>query len=173
MKILLQCCAFCLVISCNFLFAKENADVIVAQDGSGDFITIQEAINTAPVNAKEYFVIFIKNGVYNEKLFIEKNFIALVGEDRDSTIIVTAELRDIWRQSHADDWGVATINIQNGVTDLVFANLTAKNNFADVYPDNPDKNGHTMTIRGGGNRIIIIWTYGYNFWINYDLFIKD
>ncbi|OGB98709.1 hypothetical protein A2V82_09215 [candidate division KSB1 bacterium RBG_16_48_16] len=137
-------------------FAGENADVIVAQDGSGDFTTIQAAIDAAPVNARQHFVILIKKGVYNEKLFIEKNFIALVGENRDSTIIVTAELRDIWRETHADDWGVATINIQSGVNDLIIANLTAKNNFADLNADHPGKNGHTMTIRGGGNRVIII-----------------
>jgi pectinesterase len=137
-------------------FARENADVIVAQDGSGDFTTIQAAINAAPVNGTRHFVILIKKGIYNEKLFIEKNFIALVGEDQDSTVIVTAELRDIWRETHADDWGVATINIQNDVSDLILTNLTAKNNFADLNPDYPGKNGHTMTIRGGGNRVVII-----------------
>ena len=139
--------------------------VLPAPDGEIDdpsqvvkdpFTTIQAAIDAAPVNARQHFVILIKKGVYNEKLFIEKNSIALVGEDRDSTIIVTAELRDIWRETHADDWGVATINIQSGVSDLIIANLTANNNFADLNADHPGKNGHTMTIRGGGNRVIII-----------------
>ena len=136
--------------------ASERADLIVAQDGSGDFTTIQAAIDTAPNNAAKHFVILIKKGTYNEKLFIEKNYIALVGEDRDSTIVVISLLRDDWRIDHPDDWGVATINIGNGVTNLVLANLTVKNNFAELYPDDPRKTSHCMAIRGGGDRVIIV-----------------
>ncbi|MBN2520398.1 MAG: hypothetical protein JXB17_07840, partial [Bacteroidales bacterium] len=139
----------------NIAYALEF-DAIVAKDGSGNYLTIQEAINAAPSNSTVPFIIFIKNGEYNEKLYFQKSFITLIGEDRDSTIIVTAELRRVWRETNPGDWGVATINIENGITDLTFANLTIKNNFAEVYPDFPDNNDHTMAIRGGGHRIILI-----------------
>jgi pectinesterase len=67
--------------------AGERADIIVAKDGSGDFETIQAAIDAVPAENNALKIILIKNGVYVEKLMIKTNFIALVGEDRDSTRI--------------------------------------------------------------------------------------
>lgn len=61
--------------------------MIVAQDGSGDFITIQEAIDHIPPNSAERVVIRIKNGVYKEKLHLEKSNVSLVGDDPQKTII--------------------------------------------------------------------------------------
>ncbi|MDA6068282.1 pectinesterase family protein [Flavobacterium sp. AC] len=64
-------------------------ELTVAKDGSGDFKTIQEAINNVRDNADKHVVITIKPGVYKEKLVIpaSKNFITLKGTDRDKTII--------------------------------------------------------------------------------------
>lgn len=67
--------------------AAETADIIVAQDGSGDFTNIQEAINSVPSNNSELKIILIKNGVYNEEIRIDTDYIGLVGEDLDSTRI--------------------------------------------------------------------------------------
>ena len=72
--------------------------VVVAQDGSGDFTLIQDALNSIPVGTKERFIIYIKNGIYNEKIFIEKNNVALMGEDKEQTKIVYSELRKNWRK---------------------------------------------------------------------------
>ena len=61
----------------------------VAQDGSGDFKTIQEAVNKVRDHSQQKVTIFIKNGVYHEKLVIPswKKNIALVGENKENTII--------------------------------------------------------------------------------------
>ena len=142
-----------------FTIAQSHAqcyDVLVALDGSGDYTSIQAAIEDAPSDLMSPYIIFIKDGVYDEKLYIQKNFITLVGESRDSTIITTAELRRVWRETHDDDWGAATINVANTATDLTLAHLTVRNNFADVFPNFPDNNDHTFAIRGGGHRVIII-----------------
>jgi len=65
------------------------AAITVAQDGSGDYTSIQEAVNAVRDLSKQQVRIFIKNGVYNEKLIIPswKTNISLVGESVDSTII--------------------------------------------------------------------------------------
>lgn len=63
---------------------------VVAQDGSGDFQSIQEAINAVPEMSDERTVILIKAGLYDqEKLIIHENKpnITLRGEGRDKTII--------------------------------------------------------------------------------------
>src|SRR5687767_5410393 len=63
--------------------------LVVAEDGTGDYRTIQEAVNA--VRDFTYFrvTIFIRKGVYHEKLCVPawKCSITLQGEDRDSTII--------------------------------------------------------------------------------------
>lgn len=61
--------------------------MIVAADGSGDFRSLQEAVNTIPPGNKKNITIHIKNGVYKEKVKIDKPFIHLIGENALSTIL--------------------------------------------------------------------------------------
>lgn len=63
--------------------------LVVAQDGSGNYKTIQEAVNAMRDFSQEEVTIFIKKGIYKEKLVIPswKTHIRLEGESRDSTII--------------------------------------------------------------------------------------
>ena len=62
---------------------------IVAKDGSGNFKTIQEAINAVRDLSQQTVKIFIKKGVYIEKVVVPtwKTNISLIGENTDSTII--------------------------------------------------------------------------------------
>jgi pectinesterase len=64
-------------------------ELTVAQDGSGDFKTIQEAVDAVKDNAEKRVVITIKPGIYKEKLVISssKILITLKGTDREKTII--------------------------------------------------------------------------------------
>jgi pectinesterase len=61
----------------------------VSPDGSGNFKTIQEAINAVRDLSQVQVTIKIKKGIYNEKLTIPswKTNIALVGEEKENTII--------------------------------------------------------------------------------------
>lgn len=67
-------------------FAKE---ITVAQDGSGDYKTVQAAINAVPVNNKKPIVIIIKKGIYKEKILIDslRPFITILGEDKLNTVL--------------------------------------------------------------------------------------
>jgi pectinesterase len=134
--------------------------IVVDANGNGDFKTIQAAINSLPATANEARTIFIKKGVYNEKLFIEKSNIVLEGEEKEKTIITAAIARDEWRCEHKDDWGVATVNVK--ANDISLLNLTIVNSFGfdfkeDKIIDCPldtvnrqkkiSKNGHQMALR--------------------------
>ncbi|KAK9060949.1 hypothetical protein SSX86_018129 [Deinandra increscens subsp. villosa] len=70
--------------------ANEMPNVVVAQDGSGNFRTVQEAVNSAG-NRKwgERYVIYVKSGVYDEQVIIprEVNFITIFGDGINKTII--------------------------------------------------------------------------------------
>lgn len=142
--------------------AGERANAVVALDGSGQFTTIQSALDAAPANATQPWIILIKNGTYREKLFVTKSFVTLVGENRDSTRIVYAELRTNWTKARNDrpdgtgeelDWGSAVINIGNGATDITLANLTVHNDYG-MRTGNHD---HAFAIRGfDATRIMLL-----------------
>lgn len=101
--------------------------LVVDQTGHGDYRSIQEALDHLPDDALFTRVILIRPGIYREKIFVSKNHVALVGEDSAHTIITQAIARDIFRCSHSDDWGVATINMSGSDVDL--ENLTIENTF--------------------------------------------
>ena len=85
--------------------AKNKSMIVVDQRGGGDFVSIQDALNSLPDAASAPRIIYIKAGVYKEKLFVEKNFVSLVGEDKNTTILTISLARDIWRCENDDDWG--------------------------------------------------------------------
>ncbi|KAH6555628.1 hypothetical protein KP509_13G037800 [Ceratopteris richardii] len=67
-----------------------GADVIiVSKDGSGQFSTVQAAIDSVPVPNTKRVVIYVKRGVYREKVLIPstKPFITLKGENSAMTYI--------------------------------------------------------------------------------------
>ena len=79
-----------LLCACIFLSAKsQNKQIVVAQDGSGDFKTVQEAITAVPDFRKVTTTIFIKKGIYKEKLNLSssKKMVRLLGEDLNKTIL--------------------------------------------------------------------------------------
>jgi pectinesterase len=58
--------------------------VVVAADGSGDFNTVQGAVDFVPDNPSKRVTIFIKNGTYEEIVFFRnKANLTFRGEDRD------------------------------------------------------------------------------------------
>lgn len=69
------------------VFAQKK--ITVARDGSGNYKTIQAALDASPSNRKKPTVIYIKKGIYKEVITVDatKNFISLIGQDKDNTII--------------------------------------------------------------------------------------
>jgi pectinesterase len=101
--------------------------IIVSQDGKGDFKTIQGAINSLSDSSKTPRIIFIRNGVFKEKIYLEKHNIILEGENRDKTILTESIARDEWRCLHNEDWGVATLNVDGN--DITLKNMTITNSY--------------------------------------------
>ena len=142
---------------------KNKPMIVVDQRGGADFVSIQDAINSLSETASAPRIIYIKAGVYKEKLFVEKNFVSLVGEDKNTTILTISLARDIWRCENDDDWGVATINLKSN--DIVLENLTITNTYGFENQNNPEpahidcqkdtlkpfkevrNNGHQMALR--------------------------
>jgi len=162
-----------LILATGKLSAQDRSKpIIVDISGHGDFSSIQDALNSLPENASEQRILFIKKGVYHEKIFIEKNFVTLLGEDKSKTILTISLARDIWRCENSDDWGVATINLKGN--DIVLENLSITNSFGfdniankeGIHIDCPGdtanpfktvkRDGHQMALRSFATTRLIV-----------------
>jgi pectinesterase len=65
--------------------------VVVAADGSGDFNTVQGAVDWVPDRSPKRVIIFIRNGLYEEIVYFRnKSNITFLGEDRDKVQVFYA-----------------------------------------------------------------------------------
>ena len=112
----------------------ETPDFIhVEQNGSGDFIRIQDAINSLN-DTDTPTIIMIGPGDFEEQLFLTRDNVTFAGAGRERTTIRTTLLRANWRKNHDDDWGAATVNIK--ASDITFMNMTVINDYGIKYGDN-------------------------------------
>ncbi len=143
---------FLLLTLANLLFAKNNFQkdatqkyyIVVAKDGSGDFTSVQAAINAAPDVAQKRVTIYIKNGVYKEKVVVPswKTKITLIGECKDSTII-----------TYDDYHGKGDINTFTSYTVLVQGNdFTAENL---TFENSSGRVGQALALAVEADRCII------------------
>lgn len=127
-------------------FAQAPDSVIVDQSGHGQFKTITDALAALPDFAYQRVVIFIRNGIYEEKIRLTQNYVTLRGESRDSTIIRYYQKRPDW-EANKDYIGPAVVNIH--ADDIVLENLTVENTQPEIEP-------HAFAIYGKGTRTILI-----------------
>ncbi len=107
--------------------AAKVYDAIVAQDGSGDYTTVQAAVDGAPENRATPWLVFIKNGRYNEHVDIPatKTYLHFIGQNRDKVVIVDNKLSG----------GANAVPVDPGATvvvkgnDAFFENLTIENSY--------------------------------------------
>ncbi|KAL3681057.1 hypothetical protein R1sor_024013 [Riccia sorocarpa] len=64
-------------------------DVTVALDGTGTYSSIQQAVDNAPTYGSMVYIIYIKSGVYNERIRVHKNktMIMFLSDGSNQTII--------------------------------------------------------------------------------------
>lgn len=156
-------CRLLFLLMIGFFVAQAQKKIIVDINGKGNFTSIQAAINSLADSAAKPRIIFIKKGIYTEKVFIDKHNIVLEGEDKINTILIQSIARDIFRCNNADDWGVATINLKGN--DITLRNLTITNNYGfehdkemlvacandtAKHEKKVRKDGHQMALRSFG-----------------------
>jgi len=67
----------------------QSYNAVVAKDGTGNFTTVQAAINAAPTGRTTPYTIYIKNGKYKEKVTVPTNkpFLQLIGQSVAGVVI--------------------------------------------------------------------------------------
>ena len=61
--------------------------IVIARDGSGDFTSIQAAVDSVPGGARAPEILLIRPGVYAERVVVNKDNLRLVGQSRRDTVI--------------------------------------------------------------------------------------
>ncbi|KAF5731430.1 pectinesterase/pectinesterase inhibitor 7-like [Tripterygium wilfordii] len=100
--------------------------VVVSQDGSGNFSTINDAVAAAPNNTdgtNGYFLIYVTAGVYEEYVSIAKNkmFLMMIGDGINQTIITgNRSVVDGWTTFNSATFAVVAPNFV--AVDITFRN---------------------------------------------------
>ncbi|KUJ63569.1 pectate lyase [Flavobacteriaceae bacterium CRH] len=136
------------VSSTNTPSKKKDNYIIVAQDGSGDFTKIQDAINASPSFPYEKVVINIKNGTYNEKVRIPEwnTHLSLIGESKENTIITFDDNFKKINLGRNSTFYTYTVLVEGD--DFSASNLTIKNTSGD--------NGQAIALSVVSNRAKIL-----------------
>ncbi|WPO81661.1 pectinesterase family protein [Chryseobacterium sp. JJR-5R] len=135
----------------QFLFAGNNPyiKITVAKDGSGDFTSVQKAINSVRDLGPAEALISIKSGTYNEKVVIpsSKHKITLEGENKDNTIITN---NDFSGKLNAFNEKMTTFNSYTVLVmgdDIKISNLTIQNGSCNE--------GQAVSLHVEGDRFMI------------------
>ncbi len=106
---------------------KKVFDAVVAKDGSGDYLSVIDAIAAAPGNRVTPWLIYIKNGKYtgHHDIPSSKPFIHLIGQSRDGVIISDNLLSGGENAVHVSVGATMVVNS----TDCYFENLTLENSW--------------------------------------------
>ena len=126
--------------------AQERKDTIfVARDGTGEYRDIQPAIEAVRAFMDYTVTIYIKNGLYKEKIVIPswvKN-VQLVGESAENTIITYDDHANIDKMG---TFRTYTIKVEG--SDITFKDLTIENNAAQL--------GQAVALHTEGDRLMFI-----------------
>jgi pectinesterase len=129
--------------------SKTQTDITVAQDGSGQFSSVQDAIMSVPAgSANNPVVIHIKPGTYKELIYIqhEKRFFRLVGEDAKTTILTFDLNANIVGANNKPIGTFRTPSTVIDADDFTAENITFENTAGPV--------GQALAIRVDGDRAV-------------------
>ncbi|HEX8352464.1 MAG TPA: pectinesterase family protein, partial [Pyrinomonadaceae bacterium] len=125
--------------------AAGTTSLTVAADGTGDFATVQGAVDFVPANNTKRVVINVRKGTYTEVVYVNSNkpFVTVRGEDRDESVVQYANNNNFNPTS-------TTTRAMFGVdaADFTLENITLRNT-------TPQGGSQAEAFRGNANRIVL------------------
>lgn len=146
MKKLLTTTLLLLSLTVSAAGKYDNPDtLVVTRDGTGEFRTVDEAIEVCRAFMDYHKVIFVKKGVYKEKLIIPSwlQNIEICGEDINETVITYDDHANINKMG---TFRTYTLKIEGN--DITLKNITIENNSARL--------GQAVALHTEGDRIKVI-----------------
>ena len=124
---------------------QKQDTLVVSRDGTGKYRDIQEAVEAVRAFMDYTVTIYIKKGIYKEKLVIPswvKN-VQLVGEEAENTIITYDDHANINKMG---TFRTYTVKVEG--SDITFKNLTIENNAAPL--------GQAVALHTEGDRLMFV-----------------
>ena len=124
-------------------------DAVVAQDGTGDYTTVQAAIDAAPANRTQPWLIFIKKGKYegHHSIPANKPYIHLIGQGRELVSISDNRLSGGDNAYKVDEGATFTANSDN----LYFEGINFVNSYGVEKNDGPQ----ALALYTVGDRVVL------------------
>jgi pectinesterase len=118
-------------------------NMVVSADGTGDYTTIQAALDALPDNSADRTLIFVCAGTYKEKVVLgpAKIKVSLIGEDPERVVIVWDDYAGKYDMSSAD-----TYTFWADADDFYAENISFVNTAGPV--------GQALAIRTTGERMV-------------------
>ncbi len=155
-----------MALTANARGKYDNTDtLIVARDGTGQFRTINEAVEVCRAFMEYKKVIFVKKGTYKEKVIIPSwlTNIEIIGEDRDNTIIsyddhANVKIPKIGAEPNADSsmpmpgtqsmgtFRTYTVKVEG--SNITFRDITIENN--------AEKLGQAVALHTEGDKLVFV-----------------
>ncbi len=125
---------------------KDEFNIVVDQKGTGDFKTIQEAVNAARSYPSKRITILIKDGTYYEKVKVHawNTTISFIGESREKTIITYDDYFNKIGIGRNSTFYTYTVLVEGN--DFFCKNLTIKNTSGPV--------GQAVALNVNANRVM-------------------
>jgi len=131
-----------LIIIPALVYSQER-HIVVAADGSGEFTTVQEAVNSIRAYMSDTTYMFIKNGIYREKVIIPSwvTNLTMTGESVENTVITWNDHAKI---NNMGTFRTYTIWVQG-------VGFTAEN---ITFENNAEQLGQAVAVHVDGDRAI-------------------
>ena len=144
--------AVCAITAVKAANPYDNPDtLVVSRDGTGQFRTIGEAVEVCRAFMEYHKVIYVKNGVYKEKLIIPSwlTNIEVCGESAEKTIITYDDHANIRLTATNLPMGTfRTYTVKVEGSDITFKNITIENNAAKL--------GQAVALHTEGDRLLFV-----------------
>jgi len=121
-----------MILLSSGIFAQYALEITVAQDGSGNFTSIQKAIDSCKAFPDKRITIFVKNGIYNEKIRVPSwnTRLSIIGESVDKTIISYNDYSAKINRGRNSTFFTYTLLVE--ANDFIMENITVENTAGNV-----------------------------------------
>lgn len=124
---------------------RYSKTIVVAQDGSGDYKSVNEALKKVRGDFDDPIRIFVKDGVYKEKVLVNNTLknVTIEGESRKGTVISNGDYAQL---NNLGTSGSYTMRIDGN--DITLKNMTIENTAGQV--------GQAVALHTTGDKIHVI-----------------
>ncbi len=121
-----------LLLNCLTLSAQDKTEFTVSPDGSGDFSSVQAAVDACKAFPDQRITIHLRNGIYREKVVIPScnTRLSLIGEDAEKTIITWDDHFSKMNRGRNSTFYTWTLKVE--ADDFYMENVTVENSAGPV-----------------------------------------